>query len=114
MVLLQAAAASRSPTGDPWYHDPDCTEDTANLLCKLNDERPWSDEYVRSRDWILQQSIDECPNVNGRLRRYISALENKWLQCYAAVEERSQTIEQLTTENEHLWAASGEVKADRA
>jgi hypothetical protein len=114
MVLPQPTAGSSSTSGDPWYHDPDYTEDTVNLLREPNDETPRSDEYVRYRDWILKKSIDEDPDENGRWRRYIAALEDAWLECYAAAEKRAATIEELTTENENLRAASGEDEADRA
>jgi hypothetical protein len=114
MVLPQPAAGSSNTSGDPWYHDPDYTENTVNLLREPNDETSRSDEYVRYRDWILKKSIDEGPDENGRWRRYIAALEDAWLECYAAAEERAATIEELNTENENLRAAGGEDEADKA
>jgi hypothetical protein len=105
-------AASSSNTGDPWYHDPNYTEDTVNLLREPNDETPRSDEYVRYRDWILEKSIEDGPDENGWWRRYIAALEGAWEECCDAAEDRAAAIDDLTTEVENVRGGGAEV--DRA
>jgi hypothetical protein len=113
MVPPQLGAES-SNNGDPWYHDPEYPDDTMNLLREPNDETPRSDEYVRYRDWILEQSIVK-PDENGRWRRYLAAVEDTWVECFNAAEDRAAAIEDLTAENEILRAAAGgEDAADRA
>jgi hypothetical protein len=94
---------------------PRLPDDTVNLLRDPDDETPRSVEYVRYRDWILEKSIDDGPDENGRWRRYIAALEDAWAECYDAAEDRAVAIEDLTTEVENLRAAAGgEDEADRA
>jgi hypothetical protein len=94
---------------------PRLPDDTVNLLCNPDDETPRSVEYVRYRDWILEKSINDGPDENGRWRRYIAALEDAWAACYDAAEDWAVAIEDLTTEVENLRAAAGgEDEADRA
>jgi hypothetical protein len=117
MVPPQPEAGNSSSNGDPWYHDPDYTDNTVNLLRKPNDERPRSDEYVRYRDWILERPINDDPNENGRWRRYIAALEDAWAECYDEAEDLSVAMEELMVEVKTLRAATAggaEDQADRA
>ncbi|KAF8534696.1 hypothetical protein BDD12DRAFT_895330 [Trichophaea hybrida] len=85
MVPPQPDAGNSSSTDDPWYHDPDYMDNTVNLLCKPNDERPRSDKYVRYCHWILERPINDGRNENGRWRGYIAALEDAWAECYDEV-----------------------------
>ncbi|KAF8241261.1 hypothetical protein K440DRAFT_645719 [Wilcoxina mikolae CBS 423.85] len=99
-LMPQPAAGNSSNDGDPWYHDPDYTGNTVNLLREPNNEAPRSNEYVRYRDWILKKSIGDGPDENGRWRRYIAALEDAWAECYHAAQDRAATIDELTAEVE--------------
>ncbi|KAF8248689.1 hypothetical protein K440DRAFT_642106 [Wilcoxina mikolae CBS 423.85] len=98
-LMPQPVAGNSSNDGDPWYHDPDYTGNTVNLLRETNDEAPGSN-YT-----------DE----NGRWRRYIAAVEDAWAECYHAAEDQAATIEELTAEVESLrMAGGGDDEADRA
>ncbi|KAF8539567.1 hypothetical protein BDD12DRAFT_980908 [Trichophaea hybrida] len=66
--IPQPEADNSSSSGDPWYRDPEYTDNMVNLLPKPNDERP--------------RPINQGPNENGRWRRYIGALEDAWAECY--------------------------------
>ncbi|KAF8533305.1 hypothetical protein BDD12DRAFT_899615 [Trichophaea hybrida] len=71
MVPPQPEAGNSSSNGDPWYHDPDYTDDTLNPQCKQNHERPRSDAYIRY------------------------PLEDVWAECYDKAEGRAVAREEL-------------------